>query len=218
MRNIKVAIVDDHTLFNEGVSAMMKGFEGIDLISQASSGAELIESIKKKEPDVILMDLKMKDMDGFEVTKYVKLHYPEVKIIALTMHDEERFIIQMMEEGANAYLLKNADPEEMEDAIYSVVQTGYYFNDNVSRAMLKGLISNQKIKPTFSMDIELSEKELDVLELICKEYTNEEIGNKLFRSRRTIDGHRSRLLEKIGVRNTVGLVVYAMKKKLFELL
>jgi DNA-binding NarL/FixJ family response regulator len=132
------------------------------------------------------------------------------------MHDDAQFIVRLMETGANGYLVKNTDPEEVKTAIYSVMESGYYFNAHVSNAMLKTLINKNNLKTNFKNSIELSDKEKEVLQLICQEFTAAEIAEKVFLSPRTVEGIRSTLLEKIGVRNTVGLVVYALKHGIYE--
>ena len=216
---IKLTIADDHMLFRKGLSSMISECANIDLITEATNGRELIDTIEedKKIPDVILMDLKMPEMDGIEATKYIKATHPDIKIIVLSMYDDDKFIIHMIESGANGYLLKNAEPEEVQNSIYAVMTNGYYFNDHVSTALLKGLVRKKKIIPSFNNKIHLTGREYEVLKMICDQMTNVEMAKKLCLSARTIEGYRKKLLVKIGAKNTAGLVMYAIKHNLVDL-
>jgi DNA-binding NarL/FixJ family response regulator len=208
---IQLAIADDHTLFRKGVTSIVEAFSGVEMIIEADNGKELITKMKKRQPDVILMDLKMPVMDGVEATKKIRETNQKVKILALSMHDNERFVYNLIENGANGYLLKYADPQELEEAIKTVVTDGFYFNDHVSKALFKGLMKNKSIHPNFNTKIDLTEREIEVLKLICSEHTNVEIAAKMEISVRTVEGHRTKLIEKVGARNTVGLVLFAIK-------
>jgi len=157
------------------------------------------------------MDLKMPIMDGMEATQLIRKKYPDLKVLVVTMYDDDKFIIHLMEIGANGYLLKNAEPDEIRKAIYAVKENGYYFNDLVNKALLKKLVIKSNIKPSFNQNIELSERELEVLKLICEEKTASEIAKEIFLSHRSVEGIRQRLIEKVGVRNTAGLVLFAIK-------
>jgi DNA-binding NarL/FixJ family response regulator len=157
------------------------------------------------------MDLKMPIMDGMEATKILRKKNNPVKILVITMYEDDKFIIHLMENGANGYLLKNADPEEIIKSIYAVHENGYYFNDVVNKALLKKLVMKSNFKPSFNQNIELTEREMEVLKLICEEKTATEIGKEIFLSPRSVEGIRTRLIEKIGVRNTAGLVMFAVK-------
>jgi DNA-binding NarL/FixJ family response regulator len=210
MAIISYIIADDHKIFRQGLRMALADDHKLKCTGEAGNGIELLEVLKIKTPDVILLDLKMPEMDGVEAIKLIKEQYPEIKIVVLTMFDDEHFILHMMEAGANSYLLKNADPFEIKNAIHSVYDNDYYFNDLVNKTLLRKVIL-QKNAPRFKEEIRLNEKETEILKLICQEYTAAEIGKKIFLSTRTIEGIRSVLLEKIGVRNTAGLVMYAVK-------
>lgn len=211
MKPIKIAIADDYTIYREGLKIGLTQDENLEVMLEAADGEDLVNGIETNMPDVIIMDLKMPVMDGMEATKVIKKKYPEIKILVVTMYDDEKFVIHLMEIGANGYLLKNAEAEEIRKAIYSVYETGYYFNNIVSNALLKKLVIKGNIKPSFKEDVELTEREQDVLKLICAEKTANEMGKQLFLSPRSVEGIRQRLIDKVGVRNTAGLVMFAVK-------
>ena len=219
MPKIKLAIVDDQVLFRKGLKLLISSFEEVELIIQASNGQELLDAIEKEQPDVILMDLKMPVMDGLEATEKVKATYPQIKVILLTTYDEERLINHMMKVGANGYLLKNEEPEILKEAILTVVEKEFYFNDYVSKALLSGMQKKPKeIRPwEGANNISLTKREREVLQLICKEHTSAEIASALYISPRTVENHRKSLLEKTGAKNTAGLVIFAIQNQLIDL-
>jgi len=214
---IRYIIADDHKIFRQGLKFALSDDLLLKCIGEAGDGTELLQLLRKQQPDIILLDLKMPEMDGIEALKQIRISYPDIKVIILTMYDDEHFIIHMMEAGANGYLIKNADAEDIKTAVYSAYESGYYFNDHISNIMLKTLVQKNLAKPKFREEIKLSDKEKEVLQLICKEHTNAEIAQMVFLSQRTVEGIRSVLLEKIGVRNTAGLVLYAVKSGIVEL-
>lgn len=211
MNKIKISIADDYKIYRDGLKVGLSADEKLEVISEADNGEDLLKLIEVNTPDVIIMDLKMPIMDGMEATIAVRKKYPTVKVLVVTMYDDDKFIIHMMENGANGYLLKNADPDEIIKSIYSVYENGYYFNDLVNKALLKKLVLKNNLKPSFNQNVELTERELQVLKLICEEKTAAEIAKEIFLSPRSVEGIRQRLIEKVGVRNTAGLVMFAVK-------
>ncbi len=211
MSILKYVIADDHVIFRQGLKYALNDDDRIECVGEAGNGLELLELIKNQEVDIALVDLKMPEMDGNEATGRIIAEHPNVKVIILTMFDDEHFITHMMEAGANGYLTKNAEPSEIKKAIHAVHETGYYFSDLVSSSMLRSLMQKNKAVTPFKAEVKLNERELEVLQLICKEHTAAEIAQKIFLSPRTVEGIKANLLEKIGVRNTVGLVMYAVK-------
>ena len=169
----------------------------------------------ENQPDVILLDLRMPVMDGVEAQQKIRKLYPDIKVIIVTMEDDEQYILHLINEGVNGYLLKNADPDEVELAIQKVVEKGFYFSEDISKLVMKGLVS--KDKHDMSIVLDLNEREVEILKLICKEFTAAEIADKLNLSVRTIEGYRQKLLEKSGAKNMAGLVVFAIKHNLFHL-
>ncbi|MBW1298960.1 response regulator transcription factor [Aquimarina litoralis] len=216
METIKLGLVDDHNLFREGIKSLIDKMDHIDLVLEAVSGKDLLTKLNNTVPDVILLDLEMEEMNGVDATLKVKELYPTIKVIILTMHKEERMISYLMEVGANGYLLKDTNRQELEDAIRSVCDKGFYFNPFVSQALLKGL-KNKSIKPPIiGKDYHLTSRELEVLELVTKEFTTAEIAEELFLSVRTIEGHRKNLMTKLEVKNTAGLIIKAVKEKIIS--
>ncbi|NCD72301.1 response regulator transcription factor [Mucilaginibacter agri] len=211
MEQIKIAIADDYAIYRDGLKIGLKPDRNLHVVLEAGNGVELLERLDGLDVDVILMDLKMPLMDGIEATREVKKKFPSVKILAITMYDDDKFIIHLMENGANGYLLKNTEPEEIRKAIYAAHESGYYFNDIVNKALLKKLVLRGNFKPSFNQQIDFTEREMEVLKLICNEKTAAEIGHEIFLSPRSVEGIRQRLIDKIGVRNTAGLVMFAVK-------
>src|SRR5215212_408722 len=160
MSKIKIAIADDYKIFREGLKVGLSADENLDVVMEADNGEELMQSLESMTPDVIIMDLKMPIMDGMEATKEVRKKYPSIKVLVVTMYEDDKFIIHLMENGANGYLLKNTEPDEIRKSIYAVHENGYYFNDLVNKALLKKLVMKRDFKPSFNENIELTEREL----------------------------------------------------------
>jgi len=216
MQPLRYAIADDHKIFRQGLRHALDGDVGLQCIGEAGNGQELLFLLDHTEADVVLMDLKMPVMDGIESTKALREKHPATKVVILTMQDDEQLVLHLLEAGAGGYLVKNAEPEEIQMALRTVCETGYYFNDLMSTALLKTVVQKQKAEPRFKSGVQLSEKECEVLKLICAEHTNAEIAAQVYLSPRTVEGIRSGLLEKVGVRNTAGLVLYAVRSGIVQ--
>lgn len=213
---IRIALVDDHLLFRKGLISILGLNNDFEVVFDCTNGKEALSALKETPVDIVLMDLEMPEMDGTAATKVIVEQHPQVKVIVLSMHDDEQFIVHLMKAGAKGYLLKNAEPEEINDAIRSVYETGFYFNDRVSRVMLGGLVTKAKLEPNYNLQEALSKREVEVLKQICQEKTTAEIGEALFISPRTVEGHRNNILLKTGARNTAGMVVFAMKNGMVD--
>ena len=217
MKTINIAIADDQMLFRRGMAGIINTFENMTVICEADNGHKLLGFLETttQKPDVILMDLSMPELNGIDTMKFIHEKYPEQKVIILSIHNEEKFVIYLIELGASAYLFKNSEPEDVEKAIRGVIEKGFYFSEDTLSTFHKRL-SNKKshVSVHDNIPITLSVRGIEVLNLICQEQTANEIAEKLFISVRTVDGHRNNLLEKTGARNTAGLVIFAIKNHL----
>lgn len=217
MHSVKIAIADDQNLFREGMVSLLKSFN-LNVIIEAKNGKDLIEQLRLKRPQVIFLDLKMPEMNGLETLQYLKEHYPQIKVLILTMHDHEKFILHSLEQGANGFLLKDAESKEVLSAIQQVMTEGDYYNAQTLQVMRTGLRQIKKRGiPTFTPNEELSTRELEVVDLSCQGLTASEIGEKLFIAKKTVEGHRKNILAKTGCKNIVEMVVYAIRNNLVSL-
>jgi DNA-binding NarL/FixJ family response regulator len=220
VQNIKMILADDELLFRKGVVFMLEREKNIEIIFEASNGEELVNYLNDNQnnlPDIILMDLKMPLINGVEATKRIHKKFPYIKIIALTSYDTKPFIINMIQEGASSYLVKNASPSEMINTINEVALKGFYYNELIMSIIQDGeVFGNKKVKSSFDEDY-LTSREKEILELICFQQSTNEIAEKLFISPRTVEGHRNNLLLKTESKNIAGLVVYAIQNKIVSI-
>lgn len=206
---IKVALADDHQLFRSGLTALLKDLQAYEIIYEANDGNELLERIAGKiKPDIVLLDIKMPNKDGFEVVEFLKKHYPEIKIIVLSMFSDEVTVMKMIKLGVEGYILKDANQQEFIEALVSVANNEVFYSKSINKVIQKSFLK----KP--SIDIQLNDKEIEFLTLLCQQLSNKEIAEKMFLSVRTIDGYRDQLFEKLEVKSRVGLVLYAIKNKI----
>jgi DNA-binding NarL/FixJ family response regulator len=208
-KKLKVYIADDHTLFRKAMVNLLETFDRVSKVKDAENGKELLTIVKFEQPDVAIVDLQMPIVDGTETCEKLITGYPDVKIIVLTMHDSERYILHMMEMGVHAFLLKNTEPEELERAINSVVDKDFYHNDLVAAVIRKSMKVNFASKRPEFKDSDLTSREKEILILICQELTIREISERLSISEHTARNHRVNMMDKVGVKNTVGLVKHA---------
>ena len=212
---IQLALADDQLLFRRGMAMILRDMAGVRVVLECPNGEELLAELKSTPVDIVLLDLEMPVLDGTATMRRIRQEFPAVKVIILSSHDEDRTIGTLMDLGANGYMLKSAEPDEIDMAIRSVAQSGFYLNDTVNKALLHGLVKERKVRPTFNVIDPLSDRELEVLRGICQELTTAEIAEKIFVSPRTVEFHRNNLLLKTGARNAAGLVVYAMSKGIY---
>jgi DNA-binding NarL/FixJ family response regulator len=216
-KNIKIILADDEELFRKGILFLLEREKNIEVIFEASNGLELIDYLKQNDnyPDIIMMDLKMPFLNGVEATKIIHKEFPVVKIIALTSYNTKSFIANMIDVGASSYLVKSASPKSMISTINEVYKKGFYYDEIVLEVIQDDILS-KSTKNRFDEDY-LTNREKEVLELICQQYSTNEISQKLFISSRTVEGHRNNLLLKTESKNIAGLVVYAIQNKIVVL-
>ncbi|RYG18575.1 MAG: response regulator transcription factor [Chitinophagaceae bacterium] len=215
-QTINVAIADDHKIFRKGVIHSMRPYTNIRFVMEADNGEDLIQKIPEYSPDVILCDLKMPVKDGIDATKIITKNFPGIRVIILTMYEDERFVGHLMDCGAAGYLLKSTEPAEIKRALMDVMRTGFYLNPFVNKVLIKKSYGKQKFNPSLTSEIVLSDREKEALTLVCMEFTAAEIAQKMSISPRTVEAIKDRLMERFGVKNSVGLVFYAMKNQLIE--
>lgn len=213
---INIGVTDDQTLFRKGMMSLLENYIGFNVLWEASNGLEAIKQLKQhpKETDIMLLDLNMPEMDGMEAMKRVREDFPDQKVIILSIHEEERFIIKLIELGANSYLMKSASPEEVEKTIRITTDKGFYFNDRISKILFDNVSG---VRKRTSLTTDFTKREQEVLQFICEEFSTKDIAKKLFISERTVEGHRNNLILKTNVKNTAGLVIYAVKNNLINL-
>jgi len=207
MEIIGVIIADDHVIFRKGLRTVLNEIPFVKVIAEASDGNELLKILQKNPADIILMDINMQGMNGIEATKKITDKYPETDVIALTMHEEIGYFNKMIEVGAKGFLLKKTNKEQLETAIRTVFYGETYFSEEFELSMPKS-------KPKSKNNIAISDREKEVLKLIAKGFSNIEIADKLNLSKRTVDGHKSRLFEKTNAKNAPNLIMFAIKNGL----
>jgi len=209
---IKVALVDDHILLRNGLANLVRGFDNYEVLFEANNGTHFIEQLKDDTvPDIVLMDINMPDMDGYETAQWLKKNHPDVKVLALSMYDNENAIIRMLKNGARGYILKDTDPKEFRTALDDLVRKGFYYSELVTGKLIHAVNNLDEPEQNLKNLINLSEREIDFLKLACTEMTYKEIADKMFVSPRTVDGYRDALFEKLNLKTRVGLVMYAIR-------
>lgn len=216
---IKVLLVDDHKIIRDGIKAMLSDAENIEIVGECEDGSLVVPFLDKNEVDIIFMDVSMPKQNGIETTKQVIEKYPKAKVIALTMHNQESYITKMLKVGAVGYVLKNTGCDDLLSAIKSVNEGQSYFSSDVSEIMMSKFMkkpTDNYVNPDMISTEDLTTREKEIIKLISDELTNNEIAEKLFISPRTVDTHRRNLLQKLGVKNTAGLVKFAMNNNLLD--
>jgi two-component system invasion response regulator UvrY len=213
-----VALVDDHVLLRNGLANLIKSYGEYAVLFEARNGMDLIRQLRPCYiPDIILLDINMPEMDGYDTALWLKQHFPEIKILALSMYDSDNSIIRMLKNGAKGYILKDSSPGELKKALDSVVLKGFYYSEMVTGKLihtlscLEGTANSHHAELAVEHVLGLNDREVEFLKLACTELTYKEIADQMYLSPRTIDGYRDSLFEKLNVRTRVGLVLYAMK-------
>jgi len=211
---INVLVADDHQILIDGIKITLNDVEDINIVAEAKDGFQVLKTLEDRQDiNVILMDISMPKLDGLECTKQVHKKYPEIKIVALSQFSEKRFVKRMIKNGASGYILKDSERDVLEKAIKAVHSGEKYFCDNLSFRMVS---QELKMENTKSLFPQLSNREKEILALICQEYSNHEIADRLFLSYHTIESHRANLMHKAGTKNTAGLVRWAVENDLAD--
>lgn len=211
---INIIIADDHEIFLDGLAMMLSRQKGFNVCGRATNGQQLLEIVDEKKPDVVLTDIKMPILDGIASTRQMLKLQPYLKVVALSMFNEENLIVEMLEAGAKGYLLKNAHKNEITDAIVSVYENKNYYCAQTT-TLLAGMIVRSKFSAAkHEPVIELSEREKAIIQMICKQQTAQEIADKVYLSKRTVEGYRIKIFEKIKAKNIAGLIIFALKNEL----
>ncbi len=208
---IRYMIADDHKLFREGLQLVLGNYPHLELVGEAANGQELLQLLARSLPDVVLLDLTMPVLDGLNTTRLIREQFPTVRVLILTMNNDPALVLHLLEAGANGYLLKDTESSEIDLALRSCVENGYYFSEFVSSLMLKNMVRKKQVSPVFRRAVALTDREKEVLQLICDGMTAAQIGKTIFLSPRTVEGIRASLMEKTGTHNVAGLVMYAVK-------
>lgn len=210
---IRIAVAEDQSIFRNGLVKLLNDINGFEVVLSVENGQLLIDALQTTPVDLILIDFRMPVKNGIEATKEIREQFPDVKVLLLSMYDDTEFVELAIENGANGYLSKDDDAEEIQLAIRSAVETGYYLNDRTSKMFIAKMMHAGKIQPDFeeAQPAIFNQNELVILEMICNEMTTQEIADKLFKSRRTIESARTLMMNKVGARNVVGLVMYAIQ-------
>lgn len=212
MYAIKVHIVDDHQMMLDGLKALLSGEASIQIIGESNNGKIAFEKILVAQPDVLITDISMPEMNGLELTRAVKEKFPKIKVLALSMFGERNTISEMLEAGINGYILKNTGKQELLNAVTKVAEGGIFFSDEVSEELMKPAQIENKHDETVS----LTPREIEIVRLIENEYSNAQIAETLFISERTVETHRKNIFRKTNTKSVVGLIKYAMEKKLLH--
>lgn len=214
---IRIVLADDHELIVKGFQLMLSRQSDIEMVADAANGRDLVEAVKKHQPDIVVADIQMPVMDGIQACRAIKEEHPHIEVIALSTFGDDHYVIDMLEAGARGYLLKNTSKPELLEAIKSVYEGDMYFSKNISNNFLR-LISKSSYNPfKEKKKVEFNEREMEVITLMCQELSNKEIADKMDLSIRTIEGYRERIFEKTGARNIAGVVIYAIKNGLYRI-
>jgi DNA-binding NarL/FixJ family response regulator len=215
-KKIKIIIAEDHALYRDGLKTMLGSHKNFEIIAEAVDGSELIKLFEFHKPDIVLMDINMPVLNGIEATKFIATHFNDTKVIAITMNDEKSSIMDMMDAGANGYVLKSEDKEEIIKAINTVIDGEDYYSKNVESSIIN-LIHSKKSTDNYKKSVYFNEKELQLINYLCEEFNSDEIAKTMFLSKKTIDGLRLKIKNELNVRNSIGIVKYAIKNGLYKI-
>lgn len=214
----KIVLVDDHVLLRKGLADLVRNL-GYEVLYEANNGKEFCEKLKSNNdhPQLVLLDINMPQMDGYETSLWLKNNYPDIKILALSMHDDENAVIRMLKNGARGYILKDTEPSELKMAIDSILQKGFYYSEMVTGRLIHSISGIDDEGHTSQQILRLTEREIEFLKLACSEMTYKEIADKMYLSPRTVDGYRDTLFQKLEIKTRTGLVIYAIKNGIVQI-
>lgn len=212
-----IIIADDHEMFRDAMKTMLELDDIANVLEVASNGKELINLLEEHKPDIILMDIDMPEMDGIEAAKIIKEKYPNIKVLALSMFGDEKYYQEMIKAGALGFILKSSNKSELEEAIKSVHMGKNYFSNELLRKIIEQMGTNNSEEKIENDEVNFTDREIDVLKLLCKGLSTQDIAENLFLSTKTIENYRAKLLNKTNSKNSVGLVVYALKHNIIQL-
>ena len=213
---IKIAIVEDHTLFREGIKSLLAKISDFKIVAEFINGKEYIDNIFNMEVDIVLMDVEMPEMNGVEAARLSNIKKPEIHVIALSMYSEQKYYYEMIRSGISGFVLKEASPEELEKAIRDVYTGLGFFSPKLLQKAILNFSEQDKSKKNIDK-LSFTDRESEILELICKGLSNNEISEQLFLSPRTVESHKAKIMKKTNTKNTAGLIIFAIKNEIVEI-
>lgn len=217
MNTFKIGIADNQQIFRKGLVMLLNKIKNYEVIFDEENGSDLLDQMAGVCPDIVILDYQMPLMGGVETSKEIRKRFPSVRILILSQDDNDEFVENAINNGVNGYLSKNDDLKEIESAIQELMINHYYINDRVSKVFINTLVKNDRVKPfSISKKIEFTQDEIKILNMISKEFTTKQISEALFKGTRTIEKHKTRMMEKVGAKNSIGLVMYAVRDKIIE--
>jgi len=217
MTKIKIILADDHRIFRDGIKSLLSDYEFIDIIGEVSSGIELLNILKTLNPDIVIVDITMQGISGIEAAEQISHLYTEIKIMILSMHTNEEFVTNSIKAGAKAYLPKDSSKEELIEAIKTLYEGGEYYSKLVSDNFMKNYFKKYKVEQNLKENDDLTQREIEILKLAANGVSNKEIADKLFISVKTVDAHKNHIMQKLKLKNTAEMVLYAVKNKIIEI-
>jgi DNA-binding NarL/FixJ family response regulator len=214
--NIKIIIAEDHPIFRDGLRTMLNLYPNFEIIAEVEDGSELLKVLKNIKPDIVLVDINMPILNGIEATRFIATHFDEIKVIGLTMNDEKSSIMEMMDAGANGYILKSADREEIIKAINTVMNGDDYYCKRVESSIIN-LIETKRSTNHNKKIVSFNDKEIKIINFLCEELNSDEIAKEMYLSKKTIDGIRIKIKTDLDVRNSIGIVKYAIRNGIYKI-
>lgn len=217
MKKVKLILVDDHKIFLDGLESLLSSIDQFSVVFCASSGEQLFSKIEEHLPDIVITDISLKGISGIDITRRIKQDFKSIKVLILSMHINEEFVLNSVKAGADGYLPKDSSIEELIEAIVTVNEGGQYFSKSISDFFFKNYINRYKYEQELTEKYELTNREIEILKLSATGLTNKEIANKLYISIKTVDTHKTHIMHKLKLKNSAELVIFAIKNKMVEL-